>query len=298
MLGRAMKFHNDGADCFIPDGASISVALARTSHIGIGAHQDDLEIMAFHGISRCLHSSEHWFTGLTCTNGTGSLRTGAYRHHSADAMQRVRRAEQRTAAAVGRYSAMVQLDYPSEVIRSWVHQPLVRDIRQLVLAAAPEVLYTHSLTDRHRTHVAVAMHTLCALRELPQAQQPRCCYGCEVWGGLDWLADDDKVVLDVSGRDHLAGALIGLYDSQIDAGKRYDLATLGRRRSNATYLESHSEVRAEQVIFAMDLKPLIVAPQFDPVKYVSDLFDRARDEIKAKLASQMESPSQLSRESG
>jgi LmbE family N-acetylglucosaminyl deacetylase len=288
-----MKFHNDGTDCFIPDGVSVSAALARTTHLGIGAHQDDLEIMAFHGIVSCFHSPEHWFTGATCTDGSGSLRAGTYRDYSAEALRRARRSEQRAAAMVGRYGAMVQLDYCSNTLRPGFYQPLLVDLRRLLLATAPEVLYTHSLTDRHATHIAVALHVIRALRELPKAQQPRSIYGCETWGSLDWLADDDKVVLDVSGHDHLAAALIGLYDSQINAAKRYDLGTLGRRRSNATYLESHSEARAEQAIFAMDLTPLMLARQFDPMKYISELFDRARDGIKFELADQLQSTSPL-----
>ncbi len=283
-----MTFHNDQADCFIADSLSVSAALARTTHLGIGAHQDDLEIMAFHGIAACFHSPRRWFTGLTCTNGAGSLRTGAYRGYSQDAVQRVRRTEQRAAAAVGRYSAMLQLDYPSNAVRSGLHQPLVNDVRELVLATGPKVVYTHSLADRHDTHAAVALHVIRALRQLPEAQQPGCVYGCEVWGSLDWLADNDKVVLDVSGQEHLASALIGLYDSQIDAAKRYDRATLGRRRSNATYLKSHDQASAEQVIFAMDLKPLILARQFDPVSYLGKLFDRARERTLAKLAHQLQ----------
>ena len=49
-------------------------ALARVTHLGIGAHQDDLEFMAFHGILQCFHSETDWFGGVTCTNGSGSAR--------------------------------------------------------------------------------------------------------------------------------------------------------------------------------------------------------------------------------
>ncbi len=78
------------------------------------------------------------------------------------------------------------------------------------------------------------------MRELPRGQRPKKVWGCEVWRNLDWLADDDKVLMDVSGHEHLAAALNGMFDSQIPGGKRYDLATLGRRRANATFLESHA----------------------------------------------------------
>jgi LmbE family N-acetylglucosaminyl deacetylase len=54
-----------------------SEALARITHLGIGAHQDDLEFMAFHGILACFRMrDDRWFGGVTCTNGAGSSRTG------------------------------------------------------------------------------------------------------------------------------------------------------------------------------------------------------------------------------
>ena len=49
-----MNLHIPTADIFIPDGQPPAAALARVTHLGIGAHQDDLEFMAFHGIEACL----------------------------------------------------------------------------------------------------------------------------------------------------------------------------------------------------------------------------------------------------
>jgi hypothetical protein len=46
-----MKLHKPSAVIFIPDGKPLAEALPRITHLGIGAHQDDLEFMAFHGIS-------------------------------------------------------------------------------------------------------------------------------------------------------------------------------------------------------------------------------------------------------
>ena len=41
-----MKFHMESAQLFVPDGLPIEEALARTTYLGVSAHQDDLEIMA------------------------------------------------------------------------------------------------------------------------------------------------------------------------------------------------------------------------------------------------------------
>jgi len=73
-----MKLHNRSAKVFVPDGKPLSAVLKRITHLGIGAHQDDLEFMAFHGILQCFASPAKWFGGVTCTNGAGSSRSGAY----------------------------------------------------------------------------------------------------------------------------------------------------------------------------------------------------------------------------
>src|SRR5689334_17330481 len=73
-----MKLHNSTAEIFIPDGKPETEALRRITHLGIGAHQDDLEFMGFHGILNCFARADKWFGGVTCTNGSGSSRTGPY----------------------------------------------------------------------------------------------------------------------------------------------------------------------------------------------------------------------------
>ena len=67
-----MKFKNETAQIFIPDGLPAAEALARTTHLAIGAHQDDLEIMAIDGILQCFQRQDRWFSGVVVTNGRGS----------------------------------------------------------------------------------------------------------------------------------------------------------------------------------------------------------------------------------
>ena len=71
------------------------------------------------------------------------------------------------------------------------------------------------------------------------------------------MLDDDKVAFDVTAHENLQAALLGVFDSQICGGKRYDLATMGRRRAHATYYASHGTDVAEGLTFAMDLTPLV-----------------------------------------
>ena len=98
-----MQFHNSSADLFVPDGAEPAAALARTTHLCIAAHQDDIEIMAYHGIAECFGQNDKWFTGVVVTNGAGSPRSGIYGNYSDEKMQSVRLVEQRKAAYVGEY---------------------------------------------------------------------------------------------------------------------------------------------------------------------------------------------------
>ena len=90
-----ISFSNTSADLFIPDGSKESEAFSRTTHMGIGAHQDELEVMALHGILSCYQSKELWFGGITVTNGAGSSRAYQYTNYSDEQMRAVRADEQR-----------------------------------------------------------------------------------------------------------------------------------------------------------------------------------------------------------
>ena len=282
-----MKLHHSTADVFIPDGMSVPGALQRVTHLGIGAHQDDLEFMAFHGILACFARDDQWFGGVTCTNGAGSSRSGPYAKYSDAEMMAIRRQEQNTAAVIGGYAAMFQLDYPSSAIKSPTEQELKNDLKAILAATRPEVVYTHNPADKHDTHIGVTIAALLAMRELPRDQRPKQVIGCEVWRNLDWLPDEQKVLMDVSGRDNLAAALNGVFDSQIAGGKRYDLATLGRRAANATFFNSHATDAATQLIFGVDLTPLVTDDSIDILEHVCDLIDQFRDDVRLKLGQRL-----------
>jgi LmbE family N-acetylglucosaminyl deacetylase len=279
-----MQFHNPGSEVYVPDGGSADQALERTTHIAIGAHQDDLEIMAYHGILECFGRQDQRFTGVTVTNGAGSPRDDLYASYTDDAMQRIRRAEQRKAAFVGEYAAHVFLDYSSGAVKDKNHSEVAQDLAQLLSATKPKVAYTHNLADKHDTHVAVALRVIEAIRRLAPGARPVKLYGCEVWRSLDWVNDNEKVVFDVSAHENLSMSLVGVFDSQICGGKRYDLATAGRRRANATYLESHATDVATSVIFGVDLTPLIQDDQLDPANFIRGFIERFAQEVSGRLA--------------
>ena len=278
-----MHLHNPTADVFIPDGQPPDAALARITHLGIGAHADDLEFMAFHGIAACYDSDTEWFGGVTCTNGSGSARAGAFARFSDGEMMAVRREEQREAATLGHYAAMLQLDYPSEVVKDPRDPRFRDDLAAILTAAQPRVVYTHNPADKHGTHIAVVVPVIQAIRALPRALRPQAVHGCEVWRSLDWMPDAEKTVHDVGGHENLAAALNGRFASQIAGGKRYDLAVLARRRANATFFESHDIDRSDALAFAMDLTPLAHDDSLDITGYVTGFIDRFKADVVAKL---------------
>lgn len=278
-----MKLHQSTAEIFVPDGKPTAAALKRITHLGIGAHQDDLEFMAFHGILECFDSAKKWFGGVTCTNGSGSARTGAYGNFTDAQMMAVRRREQNAAATIGRYGAMIQLDYPSSVVKNPDDARLKEDLKKILAATRAEIIYTHNPADKHDTHIGVVIPAIQAMRELPRAQRPKKVIGCEVWRNLDWLPDADKILMDVSGRENLAAALNGVFDSQIAGGKRYDAATAGRRAANATFFESHATDKTTQLIFGMDLTPLVADETADIVDYVCQFIEKFQADVREKL---------------
>jgi LmbE family N-acetylglucosaminyl deacetylase len=279
-----MQFHNPDADAFVPDGLPLDKALARTTHMAIGAHQDDLEIMAYHGIAECFGRDDQWFTGVVATNGAGSARSGIYERFTDEEMQQVRRREQRKAAYVGEYACQLQLNYTSSQVKDAKQPALREDLVAVLRAARPRVVYLHNLADKHDTHVAVALRAIAALREVAGEFRPERVYGCEVWRDLDWLQDEDKQALPVSARSNIAASLVGVFDSQVTGGKRYDLATAGRRLAHATYYASHATDVETALNFAMDLTPLIADATIPVEQYVLGFIDRFRCEVENRLA--------------
>jgi len=278
-----MRFHSDSFEVFVPDGKPVEEALQRTTHLGIGAHQDDLEIMAAGPIVECFQNPKSWFTGLVVTDGSGSPRSGAYEHYSNEEMRSVRRKEQRKAATIGEYTTLVMLNYPSNAVKDPANQETVKDIASVLRVARPQHVYTHNLADKHDTHVGVAMKVITAIRSLPGDERPLKLYACEVWRDLDWMVDHDKVSFDLSKNENLQAALLGVFDSQISGGKRYDLASLARRRINATYFESHGVDKVSGLSYAMDLTPLIQNPEIDIESYVLAFIDRFAQDVIERL---------------
>ena len=278
-----MNFHLPTTEVYIPDDLPLEQALARTTHLCIAAHQDDIEIMAAQPILECFQQKDKWFTGVVVTDGRGSPRDNLYKDYTDEDMRLVRFKEQRKAAIVGEYAAQIMLDLPSKVVKDASNQATVEDILQILRATKPQSVFTHNLADKHDTHVGVALRTVEAIRRLDLAERPQRLIGCEVWRALDWMDDSAKVKMDVTKHENLQTALLGVFDSQIAGGKRYDLASMGRRRANATYFESHGVDATTGLSYGMDLTPLIQDTALDPRGYVEFLIQSFALDVTERL---------------
>lgn len=265
---------------YIPDGTEEKQALARTTHLCIAAHEDDIEFMAYAPIAECFGKKDKWFCGVVVTDGTGSPRNGLYANYTDEEMKAVRIEEQKKAAMLGEYGAQLLLGHPSKQVKDKNDTEIVKELVEIIRATKPQYVYLHNLADKHETHVATALKAIKALRELNADGQPEKLYGCEVWRNLDWLNDDEKEYLDCSTHPNLSRALSSVFDSQIIGGKRYDLATEGRRLANATFSESHACDTYTMLNYAMDLTPLIRDNSLDIADYVTRCIQRFESNVR------------------
>ena len=279
-----MKLNKETAEIYVTDNAPVAEALARTTHLCIAAHQDDIEIMAAQPILECFHEKDKWFTGVVFTDGRGSPRNGDYAQTTNEEMRLIRIEEQRKAAIIGNYSALVFLDYPSSEIKNATDPKPVEDLVQMLRATKPTYVYTHNLADKHDTHIAVVLRVIQALRVLNPQERPEKVIGCEVWRSLDWVNDEEKIVMDLSSHFNQQEALLGVFDSQIAGGKRYDLAAMSRRQVNATFFDSHGVDLMSGASFGIDLTPLMNEPTIAPLDYVLAYIQRFGNDVRERIS--------------
>lgn len=272
-------FNHPNAELYIPDGNPIDEALMRTTHLAIGAHQDDLEIMAIDGILQCFRIPEKWFSGVVVTDGRSSPRSGVYADMDDEAMMKVRYEEQKLAADIGQFGSQIMLGYPSSAVKDAANKLVVEDLVKILNLTKPMVVYTHNLTDKHPTHIAIVLRTIEALRQMETTNKPKKVYGCEAWRDLDWLPDRLKIRFDCSDKPNLQEALLGVFDSQISGGKRYDLAAMGRRVAHATFFQSHATDTTSHLSFGMDLTPLIDDPNLSIEEFTKDLIHQFEKDV-------------------
>ena len=275
-----MKLY-EKAILYIPDGEQQEKAIARTTHLAISAHQDDIEFMAYAPIAECFGKADKWFSGVVVTDGAGSPRSGLYADYTDEEMKEVRITEQKKAAAVGEYSFQMLLGHPSKEVKDPKNTAIVEELAEIIKAAKPKYLYTHNLADKHDTHVATALKVIAILRTLSPEERPEKVYGCEVWRDLDWVNDEEKIYMDCGPHPNLMRSLSAVFDSQIAGGKRYDLAA-GRRLANATFSASHACDTYTVLNYAMDLTPLM-DKNTDIAEYITGYIERFKKSVEQTI---------------
>ncbi len=287
-----MQQSAEKTDCFVPDGNNTGHALGRTTHLAIAAHQDDIEIIGFHGIAECFGHDDRWFTGIVITDGANSPRSGVYAHYSDDEMAEIRKREQRQAAELGQYSLVLQCGAASAELKNGINSALVERLTRWLALAQPQIVYLHNLADRHQTHSSVCLHALEALRALGAKLRPQQVLGVEVWRSLDWLPEQYRLRLDVSAQRLLYMQLIAVFDSQISAGKRYDLASDARHLCNATFDQSHAVDGAGYLSLAMNLMPLVANPELEYQAFMATILRQFEEDLSANLPTPMQAKKQ------
>ena len=194
--------------------------------------------------------------------------------------------EQRKAAYVGEYACQIQLGYPSSAVKD--PRPARRARRSRRPSSAPRSrtssTCTTSPTSTTRTS-ACACARIAALRAL--ARRVPAGEGLRLRGlARPGLADRRGQ----AGPPRLRRARTsprrwsGVFDSQISGGKRYDLATQGRRIAHATYFASHGTDEETALSFAMDLTPLVHNPDLPVTDYVLGFIDQLRADVQQRMA--------------
>ena len=252
-------------------------------YLCICAHQDDNEIMAMDGVLKGIRSRNYSFALVVTADGGGSARTGEFKDYTDEMMKAVRIKEQQEASEIGRYHSLYLLNYPSKDIKDKNNRDIVEEYKNIIKELKPEVIYTHSVLDKHPTHLGVVVKVINAIRELPKEYQPKVLYGCEVWRGLDWISDERKIGFDLSKNVKLQKKILDVFKSQIAGGKEYTKASLGRRYANATYFQSHSVDTYKLVNYGIDMMPLIKDKDLSIQAFALSFVDDLRNEISNSL---------------
>ena len=235
--------------------------------------------MALDAILKGYRSKKYSFALVETTDGGGSARTGIFKDYTDEEMKLVRIKEQKAASEIGRYNSLFLLNYSSTEVKDKNNQQIVDEYVKIIKELKPQIIYTHSILDKHPTHIGVAIKVIQALRRLSKEEQPKLLYGCEVWRGLDWINDDKKIGFDVSKNERLQKKILDVFESQIAGGKAYTKASIGRRYQNATYFQSHSVDSYKMVSYAIDMSVLFKKQDLSIKDFALSFVEDLRKEV-------------------
>ncbi len=228
--------------------------LSLGTHLAIGAHPDDLEIMAGPLIEECLQDDRKKFVGVVCTHGVSDSFISENSTQLISEKIKVRRSEQLKAAELAGYFAVIQLGHSSSDVKNPRFTILKEQLSELIKTIKPQKVYTHNPFDRHRTHRAVFRNVFESLRD--SQFRPEEFLGCEVWRGLDWLDSEKKRALSINDTAFIE-KLISCFSSQQDSQRDYALGLRSRLKANQTFNDAYKSLESDHILYALDLKHLL-----------------------------------------
>ena len=97
------------------------------------------------------------------------------------------------------------------------------------------------------------------------------------------LHGSDRNGSDVHAACIVSTAALSVSDSQIAGGKRYDLATLGRRTANATFHNPHKTDQSTAITWALDVTPLVADESLSVSDFTLEFVDRLRRDVAHRI---------------
>lgn len=208
-------------------------------YLCICAEPIDAEMMAIDGIQRGYRAQKYTFACVVSSDGATCPRKGKYLNYTDGQMKAVRISEQKKASEIGRYNSVYFLKYSKSEVLDPENEDIINEYVKIIKELKPRLIYTHSLLDSNPINVSVAVKVINALRKMKKGEQPKQLYGCELSRELDWVDKEKITIFDVSKNIRLQKQLLSVYHSQIDGGKDYLKAALGRRYEIATFFDAN-----------------------------------------------------------
>ena len=272
--------------------AALAKALSHATDIAIGAHPDDVEIMAG-GIQ--LQDVEdkkptHWLSVIV-TDGaaSNSMLVGSSGSKTQQEKTAMRQQEQRDAAKLTGVP-VIQMKYPSAAVNDHMgaaKKAEAAEALSYIFAAAPntERVYGHNPIDKHDTHLGVLACQTAALRAAANPKLKHV-YGMEVWGGLTGVEpflSMFPVSTDVLTKLH---DVLQCYQSQIEwQGRDYAKTTVARLEGHGGYVTNpHLSDPPAGMVIGLDITDLVKGPVTQLDDYAKTLLDKATA-LKVKQAS-------------
>jgi hypothetical protein len=264
-MNHNIQFISKKVDIYIPIeesnllAVSDKEALVRTTHLCIGACQEDIEIIAYHGIAECYNKPNKWFTEVVVTDEIGSSQNGIYADFTEEQIKQIRCQGRIKTAESSKYNMSIQLGYSGDFIKCNSYSSVTMDLLTIFSECSPDIIYLHQSIDKNDTRVAVFTHCINALRQLPADKKPKMVIGSEIWENFYYI--DNNLIRECNLNNR--------------AEKNY---------VNAIYNASHSIDGCQKITLTMNLVPLINDPSLSILDDTMNFIDQFKNDVKTRLS--------------